>query len=66
MKEGYAIFINALAEGCVPLVRDGNSRPFVFSSERDFEDAVTIEEFVVKVQVHPDGSIEDECGTRFS
>jgi hypothetical protein len=87
LNTGYAIFINALAEGCVPLVREGNNRPAIFPSEReahreivdnlitrlqefldgerDFEDAVTVEEFVVKVQVHPDGSIEDEWGSRF-
>lgn len=88
MAEGYAIFINALAEGCVPLVRDGDGRPSIFPSEReaqreivdnlitrlqeflagerDFEDATTVEEFVVKVQILSDGSIEDECGNRFA
>ncbi len=88
MNEGYAIFINALVEGYVPLVRNGNGRPCVFSNEReaqreivdhlmtrlqefldgerDFEDAMTVEEFVVKVQLQPDGSMIDEYGTRFS
>lgn len=33
--------------------------------ERDFDDATTIDEFVVAVRAHPDGSIEDEFGQRF-
>ena len=28
--------------------------------ERDFDDAITIEEYVVPVTVHPDGTITDE------
>lgn len=34
--------------------------------EREFEDAITTEEFVVPVTVHPDGTITDECGRCFS
>ena len=30
------------------------------AGERDFEDATTIEEFIVPVDLHPDGSITDE------
>ncbi len=33
--------------------------------ERDFEDAITTEEFVVPVTVHPDGVITDEDGGCF-
>jgi len=33
--------------------------------ERDFEDATTLEEYVVAVTVHPDGTITDEDGRRF-
>ena len=33
--------------------------------ERDFEDAMTIEEYVVDVDVLPDGSIVDEAGNHF-
>jgi hypothetical protein len=87
MTTGYAIFVNALAEGCVPAVRDGNNRPVVFATERaaqreiadnvitrlqefidgerDFEDALTVEEFVVLVEVLPDGSLSDQSGARF-
>jgi hypothetical protein len=33
--------------------------------ERDFEDAMTVEEYIVPVTVHPDGVIVDETGNRF-
>ena len=33
--------------------------------EREYEDAITIEEYVVPVTVHPDGTITDEDGRCF-
>jgi hypothetical protein len=33
--------------------------------ERDFDDATTIEEYIVEVDVLPDGSIIDEHGNHF-
>ena len=33
--------------------------------ERDFDDAITVEEYVVPVTVHPDGSFADEDGNCF-
>ena len=33
--------------------------------ERDFEDAMETEEYIVPVMVHPDGVITDEAGNRF-
>ena len=33
--------------------------------ERDFGDAITVEEYVVPVTVHPDGVITDEDGNCF-
>jgi len=33
--------------------------------ERDFEDAITVEESVVPVTVHPDGSFTDPAGNHF-
>ncbi len=33
--------------------------------ERDFDDAITVEEYVVPVSVHPDGTITDETGGCF-
>jgi hypothetical protein len=34
--------------------------------ERDFDDAITVEEYVVPVTLLPDGSVVDEDGRRFS
>lgn len=39
-------------------------RQFI-DGERDFEDAIVVEEYVVPVTVHPDGVITDEAGNRF-
>ena len=33
--------------------------------ERDFEDAITVEEYVVPVTVHPDGTFTDDGGNCF-
>ena len=33
--------------------------------DRDFEDAITVEEYVASVDVYPDGSVVDEFGRRF-
>ncbi len=33
--------------------------------EREFDDAMTVEEYVVPVTVHPDGAIVDEAGNCF-
>ena len=33
--------------------------------ERDFDDAITVEEYVVPVTVHPDSTITDEDGNGF-
>ena len=40
-------------------------REFV-DGHRDFEDAITTEEYIVPVDVFPDGSIVDESGNYFS
>ena len=39
-------------------------RQFI-DGERDFEDAITIQEFVVPVTLFPDGSVRDEHGRCF-
>jgi hypothetical protein len=36
------------------------------SGERDFDDAMTVEEYIVAVDVLPDGSITDADGNHFS
>lgn len=33
--------------------------------ERDYDDAITVEEYVVSVTIHPDGKIIDEAGNCF-
>lgn len=33
--------------------------------ERDFDDAITVEEYVVPITVHPDGTFTDEDGNCF-
>lgn len=37
----------------------------VLDGERDFDDAMTVEEYVVPVTVHPAGTITDEAGNQF-
>ena len=37
----------------------------VLDGERDFDDALNVEEYVVPVTVHPDGTFTDEAGNRF-
>lgn len=86
-KSAFCIYINTLAEGPTPAVRDENDLPCVFETrrdaereivdrlmtqlrefldnQRDFEDAVTIDEYVVEVEVQPDGSIVDEDDNHF-
>lgn len=39
-------------------------REFI-DGERDFEDAIETEEYVVPVTVHADGTFTDDCGRRF-
>ena len=80
-SHGYCVFVQALSQGPVALVRDGAGKPVVFTTEReaqleivdammtrlqefidgerDFEDAVTVEEYVVAVDVMPNGTIVD-------
>ncbi len=38
---------------------------FIDGEDRDFEDAMTVEEYVVPVDVYPDGSIVDAEGNCF-
>ncbi len=35
------------------------------AGERDYEDAITVEEYVVPVTLYPDGSFTDEAGNIF-
>jgi len=84
---GFAIFINTLFEGEVPLYRDGEGKPYFYATreeaeceivddlmtrlqeymegERDFEDAITVEEYILPVERLADGSVVTEDGGRF-
>ena len=86
-RSGYAIFINTIAEGWVPLWFDAEGKPCLFATEqeaqreivdvlimrlqeclageRDFEDAITVEEHIVAVTQLPDGALIDEDGRRY-
>ncbi len=82
METGYAVYIHAVGEGRVPLVRDESGKPYLFSTERaaqldiahslvlklqefidgpgdrTFNDAIEVEEYVQKIGILPDGSIQ--------
>jgi len=34
--------------------------------EREFEDAIEVDEYIVSVTVHPDGTLKDEHGKSYS
>lgn len=77
-NSGFCLMIDALFEGTVPSLTDGEGRAWVFPTriaaerevadilitrlqdfldgDRDFEDAMTVEETVVEVEVSDDGS----------
>jgi len=83
----YCIFIDTLAEGTVPSVREGDDLPCLFATrveaereiadnlitrlqefidgQRDFEDAMTVDEHILEVDVLADGSIVDAEGNHF-
>jgi hypothetical protein len=80
----FAVYIETICQGRVPLERDQDNMPVTYVTEcdaqlsiadsivdrldeflrgqRDFEDAITVEEYVEAVDLHPDGSITDEHG----
>ena len=86
-RSGFCIYINTVCDGPIPVERDENGFPVVYSTlleaqreiaadtmerllqfmegERDFDDAITVEEYIVEVDVHPDETIVDESGNRF-
>lgn len=63
--EGYIVFDSALeaqreiADNMITRIQE------FLDGERDFEDAVSVQEFVVPVTVQRDGAISDECGNCF-
>jgi hypothetical protein len=62
---GYVVFATEL-EAQREIVDNQMTRLQQFlDGERDYEDAMTVEEYVVPVTVHPDGTITDEAGNCF-
>lgn len=61
-ENGYVVFETEL-EAQKEIVDDQMTRLRQFlDGERDYEDAITVEEYVVPVTIHPDGKIVDEDG----
>lgn len=64
-ERGYVVFETEL-EAQKEIADDQITRLQQFlDGERDFDDAIAVEEYVVPVTVHPDGVITDEDGNRF-
>ncbi len=64
-ENGYMVFETEL-EAQREIVDNLQIRLEQFSDgERDYEDAITVEEYVVPVTVHPNGTIIDEDGRCF-
>ena len=65
-ENGYIIF-NTELEAQREIVDNQITRFQQFlDGERDYEDAITVEEYVVPVTLHSDGTITDEAGRKFS
>lgn len=64
-EKGYVVFETEL-EAQKEIVDNQMTRLQQFlDGERDYEDAIEVEEYVVPVTVHPDGVIVDESGRCF-
>jgi hypothetical protein len=62
---GYVVFATEL-EAQKEIVDNQMTRLHQFlDGEREYEDAIEVEEYVVPVTVHPDGKIVDEAGNCF-
>jgi hypothetical protein len=65
-ENGYVIFETEL-EAQKEIVDNQMTRLQQFlDGEREFEDAIEVEEYVVPVSLHPDGTITDADGNAFS
>lgn len=65
-EDGYIVFATEL-EAQREIVDHQITRLRQFlDGEREFADAVTVEEFVLPVTVHPDGTIADADGNCFA
>lgn len=65
--EGFPSVFDTELEAQREIVDNAMTRLQEFlDGERDFDDAITIEEYIVRVTLLPDGSVVDEDGRRFS
>ncbi len=64
--QGWPVIYSTEREAQIEIVDDLQDRLLQFiAGEREFGDAITIEEFVLPVEVWPDGSISTEDGSVF-
>ncbi len=64
-ENGYVIFESELAAQREIVDNLQTHLQEFLDGEREYEDAITVEEYVVPVTVHPDGTITDEVGRCF-
>jgi len=65
-ENDFPVIYETRREGEREIADDLMSRLKEFiDGEREFEDAMTVEEYIVEVSVFPDGSITDEDGNVF-
>ncbi len=65
-ERGYPVVYSTLAEAQRAIAEDTSERLRQFlEGARDFDDAMTVEEYIVEVDVNPDGSIMDAAGNVF-
>jgi hypothetical protein len=64
-EEGYVIFETELAAQREIVDNLLTHLQQFLDGECEYEDAITVEEYVVPVTVHPDGTITDELGRCF-
>lgn len=65
-EKGYPVIYETLLEAQRVIAESTTERLQQFlSGERDFEDAMTVDRYIVPVDVWPDGLISDEAGNVF-
>lgn len=66
-EHGYPIVYSTLLEAQRVIAEDVRERLQQFlEGTRDFDDAMTVEEYIAEVDINSDGSITDEAGNIFA
>ena len=66
-EAGNPVVYRELVEAQRSIAEDVMERLRQFlAGERDFDDAMTVEEYIEEVDALPDGSVRDEAGNHFS